>query len=367
MSLSKNNFCVVQHAKYLQYYFPPLLMCLLMTLISLHANAIEASASEARASQTSASADKTVGTKFAAYLTQLRVEAELKGFSNEILDPVFASIKLRESVVKADKNQPETKMTLDKYLSTRVPDWKVKQAVDKMQEHTALLDKVAAEYGVQKRFIVALWGNESNFGRIQGNHPVLSSLVSLAFDGRRETLFKKQFFAALRIVSEGHVPLDSFTGSWAGAMGQSQFMPTSFLTYAVDGNGDGKKDIWSTPEDVFASIANFLAKEGWDGDQTWGRQVKLNETFDITRLNDYSGLAASKMLRLPAWGILGVTKFDGSALPAVNMKASLILPDDANGRIYLAYNNFHTLMRWNRSLYFGVSVGYLADRIRKGS
>lgn len=308
-----------------------------------------------------------VDRQFSDYLTQLKAEAEMKGFSAEFLDPVFATIKMREKVVTADKNQPESKLTLDKYLSTRVPDWKVKQAVEKMHEHSELLDKVEKQYGVQKRFIVALWGNESNFGRIQGNHPVLSSLASLAFDGRREALFKKQFFAALTILSEGHVSIDGFNGSWAGAMGQSQFMPTSFLAYAVDGNGDGKKDIWTTPEDVFASIANFLSTEGWDSTQTWGRQVKLGDDFATSTLNKYSGVAKDKMLRMSAWTILGVTKFDGSELPAVNVKASLILPDDADGRIYLAYNNFHTLMRWNRSLYFGVSVGYLADRIRKGS
>ena len=310
---------------------------------------------------------RSVDSQFAEYLAQLRTEAEDKGFTDEVLDVAFASIKMREKVVKADKNQPETKLTLDKYLSTRVPDWKVMQAVDKIQEHAELLNKVEKKYGVNKRFIVALWGNESNFGRIQGDHPVLSSLVSLAFDGRRETLFKRQFFAALTILSEGHVAIDDFTGSWAGAMGQSQFMPTSFLSYAVDGNGDGKKDIWSTPEDVFSSIANFLAKEGWNHQQTWGRQVKLSDSFDINTLNTYAGLAKDKMQVMLAWSNLGVTKFDGTALPTVNVRASLILPDDASGRIYLVYNNFHTLMRWNRSLYFGVSVGYLADRIRKGS
>jgi membrane-bound lytic murein transglycosylase B len=301
------------------------------------------------------------------YLKSLRLEAEQNGYPAALLDQAFATITLREKVVTADKNQPEKKLTLDTYLQTRVPDWKVKQALEKLQEHDALLTKVAKQYNVQKRFIVALWGNESNFGRIQGSHPVLSSLVSLAYDGRREALFKRQFFAALTILNEGHVSLDKFTGSWAGAMGQSQFMPSSFLTYAVDGNGDGKKDIWGTPEDVFASIANFLSQEGWNGDQTWGRQVKLGENFDNTQLNAVSGLAKNKMLSLQAWQNLGVTRFDESALPNVSMKASLILPDDENGRIYLVYNNFHTLMRWNRSLYFGVSVGYLADRIRKGS
>ncbi|MBF7072507.1 lytic murein transglycosylase [Glaciecola sp. MH2013] len=304
---------------------------------------------------------------FTAYLGALRVEAEEKGYSADFLDKAFATISLRKKVVKADKNQPERKLTLDSYLSTRVPDWKVKQAIDKLAEHNDLLESVSKQYGVQKRFIVALWGNESNFGRIQGNHPVLSSLVSLAYDGRRESLFKKQFFAALQILSEGHVELEAFKGSWAGAMGQSQFMPSSFLSYAVDGNGDGKKDIWSEPADVFASIANYLSKEGWKGRETWGRQVKLSDKFDLSLLNQYSGLSKSKMLSLRAWQNLGVTRFDSTALPSVDIKASLILPDGAKGRIYLVYNNFHTLMRWNRSQYFGVSVGYLADRIRKGS
>ncbi|MDT0581917.1 MULTISPECIES: lytic murein transglycosylase [Alteromonadaceae] len=304
---------------------------------------------------------------FDEYLASLRLEAEQKGYSKAVLDEAFATIQLREKVVTADKNQPEKKLTLDTYLQTRVPDWKVKQAVEKLQEHDALLTKVAKKYNVQKRFIVALWGNESNFGRIQGSHPVLSSLVSLAYDGRREALFKRQFFAALTILDEGHISVEQFTGSWAGAMGQSQFMPSSFLTYAVDGDGDGKKDIWGTPEDVFASIANFLSQEGWNGSQTWGRQVKLSDNFDKTQINALSGLAKSKMLPLQAWQNLGVTRFDETALPQVNLNASLILPDDINGRIYLVYNNFHTLMRWNRSMYFGVSVGYLADRIRKGS
>ena len=335
-------------------------------LMAEESPAQESPAQESPAKETSAQ-EKQTQKKFQEYVLKLRAEAESKGFSAEVLDPIFASIKLREKVVKADKNQPETKLTLDKYLSTRVPDWKVKQAIEKMQEHEQLLNTVEKKYGVQKRFIVALWGNESNFGRIQGNHPVISSLVSLAYDGRREALFKKQFFAAVTILSEGHVSLDKFNGSWAGAMGQSQFMPTSFLAYAVDGNGDGKKDIWSTPEDVFASIANFLSKEGWQEEHTWGRQVKLDESFKLADVNKYSGLSKNKMLSLSKWNALGVTRFDGKPLPLVNAKASLIIPDDVKGRIYLAYNNFHTLMRWNRSLYFGVSVGYLADRISKGS
>jgi membrane-bound lytic murein transglycosylase B len=302
---------------------------------------------------------------FLEYADNLKREALEKGYDEAFLEPIFASLQERKAVVKADKNQPERRLTLDTYLETRVPDWKVTQAVEAYQKHKDVLARVSKQYGVQARFIVALWGNESNFGRIQGNHPVMSSLVSLAHEGRRETLFKNQFFAALDILREGHVSLESFNGSWAGAMGQSQFMPSSFLTYAVDANGDGKKDIWNTEEDVFASIANYLSKEGWDGDYTWGRQVKISDNFDMQSIAALEGLNRDKKKPLSDWQALGLTKFDGTALPNVDIQASLILPDGEKGRVYLVYNNFDTLMRWNRSYYFGISVAHLAERLDK--
>ena len=297
---------------------------------------------------------------FLKYVDGLKKEAEAKGFERRWLDEMFKDITFRPTVVKADKNQPEKKITLDTYLATRVPDWKVAQAVTLLNDNRSLLDKISREYGVQPRFIVALWGNESNFGKIQGNHDVLSALSSLAFEGRRETLFKKQFFAALKILSEGHISRSEFAGSWAGAMGQSQFMPTSFLTYAVDYDKDGRKDIWQSKADVFASIANYLKQEGWNNNVTWGRQVTLHQGYQ----GQDAGLDVFRDLSW--WQGKGVRKYDGSALPQVPVKASLIKPDGLDGRIYLVYTNFHTLMKWNRSQYFGVSVGYLSDRIKKG-
>lgn len=299
------------------------------------------------------------------YVKSLKQKALVKGYSKDFLSPIFATIKQREAVVKADRSQPERRLTLDTYLATRVPDWKVQQASEQYQLHQAVLEKIASEYGVQARFIVALWGNESNFGRIQGNHPVLSSLVSLAHEGRRQTLFEAQFFAALEILRQGHIELDEFNGSWAGAMGQSQFMPSSFLNYAVDANGDGKKDIWGTPEDVFASIANYLKQEGWNSKETWGRQVRLADSFPLDKINELEGLNSSRKKTLVEWQSLGVTKFDGSPLAEVPIRAGLILPDGVDGRIYLVYGNFDTLMRWNRSYYFGISVAYLSERIAK--
>lgn len=297
---------------------------------------------------------------FNQYVVTLKQEAVEQGFRAEFVDQAFANVEFYERAVSSDKNQPEFKLTLDKYLSTRVPDWKVKQAVDKYTENKEVLEAVGKKFGVQPRFIVALWGNESNFGRIQGKFPVVSALTTLAYEGRREAMFKKQLFAALKILDEGHIEQEKFVGSWAGAMGQSQFMPSSFLAYAYDFDGDGKKDIWGNQADVFASIANYLKTVGWDDSQTWGRQVKIPEDFD-TKL---SGLDKNKMRTLSEWQALGVRRYDGSDLPSRELKASLIMPDDAKGRIYLVYENFHTLMNWNRSTYFGSAVGYLSDRIK---
>ncbi|NMH61328.1 lytic murein transglycosylase [Alteromonas ponticola] len=299
---------------------------------------------------------------FIKYVQKLADEAIAQGFDPQLVTDATASTQYRPTVIKADKNQPERTITLDSYLATRVPDWKVKQAVALLESHRGLLDEIGSRYGVQPRFIVALWGNESNFGKIQGNHDVLSALASLAYEGRREALFKKQFFAALTILEQGHTTLDTFKGSWAGAMGQSQFMPTSFLTYAVDYDGDGRKDIWNNYADVFASIAHYLASEGWVEDYTWGRQVKLTDKS----ATQFTGLDKDNFVPLSIWQQRGVRRFDMQDLPDVPVKASLIMPDGEEGRVYLVYTNFHTLMRWNRSAYFGVSVGYLSDRIKRG-
>ena len=300
---------------------------------------------------------------FEQYLADLKLQVIEQGYSSDFIEKVFADVSYRKQTVTADKNQAETKLTLDKYLATRVPDWKVKKAIALMAQHKVLLDQVAQQYGVQKRFIVALWGNESNFGSIMGKYSVINSLVTLAYEGRRETLFKKQLFAALKILKQGHIELDDFVGSWAGAMGQSQFMPTSFLNYGVDFDNDGRIDIWNNKADVFASIANFLKSEGWSDQLTWGRQVTVPDNFDFS----LAGLKPSSKGLLTDWQAMQVRRYDGSDLPDLPIQASLIAPDGETGRIYLVYDNFHTLMKWNRSSYFGLSVSYLSDRIRKGS
>ena len=307
-----------------------------------------------------AQAEDKTAQGFAEYVTALKAEAQQKGFDESLLNDAFNDISFRPTVIKSDKNQPEKKITLDSYLASRVPDWKVQQAVEMYNKHKSLLEEIGQKFQVQPRFIVALWGNESNFGRIQGNYSVLSALASLAYEGRREKLFKDNLFAALTILDEGHTSVDALKGSWAGAMGQSQFMPISFLNYAVDYDGDGRKDIWQTEADVFASIANYLSSEGWDNNGTWGRQVSLTQP-----IKEF-GLSKSLYKPLADWQQAGVRRFDGSDLPNADIPASLIMPDGSEGPVYLVYNNFHTLMKWNRSSYFGVSVGYLSERIKRG-
>lgn len=297
---------------------------------------------------------------FDEYVSGLKVEARSNGISESIINSAFDNIQYTERAVKADKNQPEKKLTLDEYIPRAVPDWKVKQANRLYQEHKTALDRIGREYGVQPRFIVALWGVESNFGRLMGSYNVVEALSTLAYDGRREAFFRKQVMAALQILNEGHITPENMKGSWAGAMGQPQFMPTSFLTYAVDGNNDGKVDIWQNVDDVFASAANYLKMSGWNDEYTWGRQVKL-----VSPVNSaLKGVEKEKGKSLADWQSIGVRKLNGEPLPDVAINAWLVQPDDNHGRAYLVYGNYQTLLKWNRSHYFALAVSHLADKVR---
>ncbi|WP_421282102.1 lytic murein transglycosylase [Aeromonas taiwanensis] len=297
------------------------------------------------------------GVDFDHYVASLREEALAAGIPSATVTAAFADVRLVEAAIRHDKNQPEFKLTLDIYIPRAVPEWKVKQAKALYRQHLPLLTKIGREYGVQPRFIVALWGIETNFGKITGHYPLISSLATLAWEGRREAFFKGQLFDALRILEQGHVSPAAFQGSWAGAMGQVQFMPSSFLAYAVDQDGDGRKDLWGNLADVFGSAANYLHQNGWREDQTWGRRVRVPDSLDPALI----GLAVRKSLH--DWQALGVRQQDGSRLPEADMQASLIRPDDTHGRSYLAYDNYRVLRHWNRSPYFVVAVGTLADRI----
>ncbi|SJL82826.1 lytic murein transglycosylase [Vibrio palustris] len=298
---------------------------------------------------------------FDKYVEGLKQEARQEGISEQILKEAFNDVKYRPRAVVADRNQPEKKLTLDEYIPRAVPKWKVEKAKALYKKYYPQLQTIGAKYGVQPRFIIALWGVESNFGTFTGGYNVIDALSTMAYDGRREAFFRKQTMAALTILQQGHIDASHMKGSWAGAMGQCQFMPSSFLSFAADGDGDGKKDIWESKADVFASTANYLSQSGWKEHRTWGRQVKLPKGFDVS----LGGRSASQGKYLSEWSKLGITRYDGRALPKLNndIKAWLIVPDDAQGRVYLVYNNYNVLMKWNRSYYFALAVSHLADAI----
>ena len=297
---------------------------------------------------------------FTDYVLNLKKEALAQGISKVTVDSAFADVRFIEHAVKLDKNQPEFKLTLDTYLPKAVPEWKVKMARRQYQDNYSLLKRIGLEYGVEPQFIVALWGIETGFGKYTGNYSLISSLSTLAYDGRREAFFKKELFAALRIIDEGHATPQTLKGSWAGAMGQVQFMPSSFLNFAVDYDGDGRKDLWHTRADVFASAANYLQQHGWHHNGGWSSRVRVPSAFDESLI----GVEVKKPVA--DWYRLGVRSLDGSALPSRAGEASVVMPDDKHGRAYLAYNNYMVLRSWNRSNYFVISVGYLADRIVGG-
>ncbi len=294
---------------------------------------------------------------FAAWLDELRQEAAQRGISNATLQAALTGIELLPRVLELDRRQPELTLTFTQYLARVVPGARVERGRERLRESQALLDDIAKHYRVQPRFIVALWGVESDFGRATGDFSIVQSLVTLAYDGRRAAFFRQELLNALRIVDRGDITLRAMRGSWAGAMGQSQFMPSSFLTFAVDQDGDGRRDIWTTRADVFASTANYLAKSGWRADETWGRQVRLPPGFDPA----LAGLEVVKPIG--QWQALGIRRTDGGDLPTRQLDSSIVLPEGLSGPAYLVYNNFRVLLKWNRSNFFAIAVGTLADRI----
>ena len=298
---------------------------------------------------------------FQIWLGKLRVEAEGKGISRSVLDEALAGIQPIPRVIELDRRQPEFTLTFTQYRDRVVPQSRIKKGRVKYQENRDLLEEIGGKIGVQPRFIVALWGIETDFGRVTGGFKVIPALATLAHDGRRSAFFRKELLNALQILHEGHIAPKEMMGSWAGAMGQSQFMPSSFLAHAVDYDGDGRRDIWTTRPDVFASAANYLAKSGWRADQTWGREVKLPRDFDLA-------LADLKVRKpIGGWQALGVRQPDGGDLPTRQLSASIVLPEKGKmSPAYLVYSNYRTTLRWNRSTYFALAVGLLSDGIGAG-
>ena len=296
---------------------------------------------------------------FDSWLAAVRQEAIGRGIRRETVERALTGLQPLPEVIKQDRTQREFTLTFTRYMRGAVTEARVEKARRLLAENRTLLEKVAEEYGVQPRFLVSFWALESNFGEHTGGYQVIAALATLAHEGRRHDFFRAQLFDALKILDEGHIGVAEMTGSWAGAMGQLQFIPSTFVNFAVDYDGDGQRDIWRSLPDIFASAANYLSQEGWRGDRTWGRQVALPPDFD------YSLASLSVKYPLSEWATTyGLRDVDGGPLPVVEgMEAALVLPAGYRGPAFLVYENFETILIWNRSILYAVSVGHLADRI----
>ena len=294
---------------------------------------------------------------FSDFVTGISNEAEKKGISLKLIKDFKTKVAFIPRVIELDRSQPEFKLTLDQYLARVVTSSRIKKANSKYKKNKKILKVISKHYGVQARFLVSLWGIETDFGRLTGGFPVVSALSTLAFEGRRHEYFKKELFNALKIINDGHITLSKMTGSWAGAMGQCQFMPSSFINYANDWDKDGSKNIWTSKPDVFASAANYLNKVGWSDKITWGRKVYIGQFNKKLKENKY--------YLLNKWSSSGILNENKKKLPNVKIKARLIIPNDYGNYGYLVYSNFDSLLNWNRSNYFAIAVGKLSDSIHE--
>ena len=288
------------------------------------------------------------------WIQEFKEEAKAQGISERTLDQAFKNFTLIQKVIDLDRRQPESTRTFTQYLDSVVPASRVNEGRKLLNENRALLEQVSREYGVPANVIVALWGIETSYGKVTGSFNVPHALATLAYDGRRAEFFRKELMNALKIVDQGHIMLASMEGSWAGAMGQSQFMPSSFLSYAVDENKDGRRDIWATKADIFASIANYLKQSGWNNGQGILTKVTLPEKFDVTLEN------IDRLRPMSEWKGYGISPLPG--WPA----AALVFPGKSYEGAYLVSPNYHVILKWNRSRYFATAVGTLAERIGNG-
>jgi membrane-bound lytic murein transglycosylase B len=310
---------------------------------------------------------------FGQWLDELREESIALGVSKATIDLAFSEITTPvKHIIKKDRSQPEVVQTYNSYLTARVSTWKKEKGQKFIKEHATLLKEVAQAFGVQPRFIVAIWGMETNYGTFQLKESVFNVLATLAYDPRRGKYFRAQFLSAIRMLDNDFVDYKNMKSSWAGAMGQPQFMPESYFKYAVDFDKDGKKDIWETKADIFASIANYFKKRVWRDDQTWGRVVvlpakgekvlpgKQSEGFDPAKTcSRFKSLGVWRDLQ--EWQKLGVRKEFGADLPKVSIPAALVLGDPNDNKGYLVYQNFCTIMSYNPSFKYALSIGLLSD------
>ena len=305
---------------------------------------------------------------FSEFVARLKEQAIAQGVTPATAEAALANLEPLEIVVERDRSQPEVELTIEQYVSRRLTRAFVRTAAEKQREHRADLAAIAKKYGVSMSVLVAIWGMESNFGRFTGTRPTVQALATLAWEGRRRAFFTTELINALQILDKGYIELDQMKGSWAGAMGQTQFMPSSYLAHAQDFDGDGRRDIWNTLPDVFASIANYMIAYGWKGDELWGREVRV-PPGGATKLAAsvgfrQSGCRAARELTVPIplakWQSMGVRTASGGALPKVARSASLLR---AGKKSYLVYSNYDSLLGYNCAHAYALAVGLLSDRL----
>ena len=308
---------------------------------------------------------------FNVWLAELIHEANERGYGEALVNETLVGIEPLQRVIQADRNQAELNPGLDRYLSTRITRTVVNRGRALSKEHNTLLTRIQDEYGVQRRFVLAIWALESRYGRNVGREPVFRALATLAWEPRRAAFFRGELFDALTMVQRKHIEAKSMTGSWAGAMGQTQFMPSSYLKYAVDFDGDGRRDIWKSVPDALASIANYLKGYGWKEGETWGREVRVSAAArermdaDGVKLRTEGCFAIRNMTdrrKLSEWTTFGVLRSNGSRLPTADMDASLVTTGD--NRTFLVYQNYESLLGYNCAHYYALSVALLADRLQ---
>jgi len=306
---------------------------------------------------------------FSEWLAGVRTEAISRGIRQDIVDAALSDVQEPLPVIlERDRAQAETVFSLEKYLARRLTPRLIKGGREALSEHSDLLDEIAHRYGVPSRLIVAIWGIESNFGRFSGVRPIVAALATLAWDPRRATLFRAELFNALEILNRGDIDLEHLRGSWAGAMGQVQFMPSSYLKFAEDYDGDGRRDIWSTPADVFASIANYLKGHGWTADQPWGREVQVTPDVarrirsDVARRAGTCQATRNMTIAQPLsrWQALGIRLRGGKALPKSDLQASVVA---GSTRHFLVYGNYDAILEYNCSHSYAITVALLGDSI----
>ena len=294
---------------------------------------------------------------FDAFLEGVRAEARRGGVSAPTLQRAFAGLRPNQRVIELDRRQAEGFLSWEEYRDRiMVNPTRVQNGQRNYADNRSLLQAIEARYRVSPRVIVAIWGVETNFGGNTGGFGVMEALATLAWEGRRAEFFRKELLAALRVLDGGHVSPARMTGSWAGAMGQPQFMPTNFERMAVDFDGDGRRDIWDSRADALASIAHYFQKSGWREGEPWGRAVLPPPGFVL------DGADTDSLRSLRDWGRLGFRSEDGSPLPASELEARLVLPSRGAGQLFLGHHNLRVIRRYNSPVNYGLAVGLLSDR-----